>query len=111
MDPALKNAEIVGMPVATMTESSVETTMQSARPRKQAITLRNGRRFVWSVRYKALSDTRGLSLESEFCDGCGRGRTPVISPGMWQVLVGEGGWNGDMFVDGEELKEPIGHYL
>jgi len=41
---------MVGIAVATITESRVETTMQKANPRKQAIICRNGSRFVWSVR-------------------------------------------------------------
>jgi len=40
---------MVGIAVATITESRVETTMQKANPRKQAIICRNGSRFVWSV--------------------------------------------------------------
>ena len=47
--PALKAADMVGRAVATMVESRQETRMQRARPKKTAITLRRGRRFVWSV--------------------------------------------------------------
>lgn len=50
MDPARKAVEMVGSAVATMTESSVETMMHSERPMNTVMIVRNGRRFVWSVR-------------------------------------------------------------
>lgn len=49
IDPALKATEMVGMAVAMITVSKVDTTIQSARPRKQAIIFLNGSKFVWSV--------------------------------------------------------------
>jgi hypothetical protein len=48
-EPASKWDEIVGIAVAMITVSSVETTMHSARPKKQATTFLKGRRLVWSV--------------------------------------------------------------
>ena len=45
-DPALKAAEIVGKAVATIVESSVETRMQSASPKKTAMTFLCGSRLV-----------------------------------------------------------------
>lgn len=48
-EPALKYDEMVGRAVAAMTESKVETTMQSERPAKTAMIFLKGRRLVWSV--------------------------------------------------------------
>ena len=46
----MKAAEIVGRAVATIVESKQETRMQSASPKKTAMTFFRGSRFVWSVR-------------------------------------------------------------
>ena len=46
IDPALKTEDIVGIAVATMTESTVDTTMHTAKPRKHAITFLKGRKLV-----------------------------------------------------------------
>lgn len=48
-EPALNAVEIVGRAVATVTESSVLTTMHMLRPRKVPSTFLKGRRLVWSV--------------------------------------------------------------
>lgn len=47
--PALKATEMVGMAVAMMTVSRVDTTMHSDSPRKHAMILFSGSRLVWSV--------------------------------------------------------------
>ena len=46
IDPALKAADIVGIAVATMTESKADTTIHTAKPRKHAITFLKGRKLV-----------------------------------------------------------------
>ena len=47
--PASKASEIVGSAVATTTESSAETTMQSAKLRNTMTILSNGSKLVWSA--------------------------------------------------------------
>lgn len=47
--PAWKCDAILGRAVATSVWSRVETTMQTARPSRIGMTLREGSRFVWSV--------------------------------------------------------------
>lgn len=55
---------MVGRAVATMTESKVETMMQSERPMNTVIIVLNGRRFVWSVKTRCLAGgCCGVSLE------------------------------------------------
>jgi hypothetical protein len=48
-DPALNAADMVGITVATMTESRLETTTHSARPAKMGRSFLKGKRLVWSV--------------------------------------------------------------
>jgi hypothetical protein len=48
-DPALNVDDMVGIVVATMTESRVDTTTHSARPKKMGTSFLNGNLFVWSV--------------------------------------------------------------
>jgi hypothetical protein len=48
-DPALNAADMVGITVATMTESRLETTTHSASPAKMGRSFLKGKRFVWSV--------------------------------------------------------------
>lgn len=48
-EPASNVEEIVGIAVAMITVSSVDTTIQRARPKKHAMSFLKGRRFVWSV--------------------------------------------------------------
>lgn len=55
---------MVGRAVATMTESKVETMMQSERPMNTVIIVLNGRRFVWSVKTRCFAGgCCGASLE------------------------------------------------
>ena len=46
IDPALKAEDIVGIAVATMTESMIDTTIHRAKPRKHAIIFLEGRKLV-----------------------------------------------------------------
>jgi hypothetical protein len=46
MDSAWKAEQIVGIAVATMTESKVDTMIQSTKPRKHAIIFLKGRKLV-----------------------------------------------------------------
>lgn len=48
-EPALKTEDIVGMAVATITESRAETTTHRDSPRNTTTIFLKGRRFVWSV--------------------------------------------------------------
>jgi hypothetical protein len=48
-DPALNAADMVGITVATMTESRLDTTTHSASPVKMGRSFLKGKRFVWSV--------------------------------------------------------------
>jgi hypothetical protein len=49
IDPALNADEMVGITVATITESRLETTTHSARPAKMGRSFLNGNRLLWSV--------------------------------------------------------------
>jgi hypothetical protein len=49
IDPALNADDMVGITVATMTESRLETTTHSASPAKMGRCFLNGNRLLWSV--------------------------------------------------------------
>lgn len=65
-EPALNADEIVGIAVAMMTESSVETTTHSASPRKMGSSFRVGSLLVWSVSSTS-GRTRGVAVPGVLC--------------------------------------------